>query len=209
MFLFLGFIATLIFMWKLIATMDSSNRFSIEESVANRIAELENKFNELDAYVDNLKEYVLNDESVLLGVKQLHPDATLPSYAHPGDSGMDIKAIETFTIAPGETKLVKTGIAMAIPKGYEIQVRPRSGLSLNTKLRVSNSPGTVDSNYKGEICIIMENTGWNYSGDIVITSGHRIAQLVLAKVETAAVGWVNSLEESNRNSDGFGSSGVN
>lgn len=90
-------------------------------------------------------------------IKRLHPAAVIPQYAKPGDSGFDLVAIEDVIIAPGETALVPTGLAFEIPEGYELQVRPRSGISLRTKLRVANSPGTVDSGYIGEVKVIVDN----------------------------------------------------
>lgn len=90
-------------------------------------------------------------------VKKLHPDAVIPKYAKPGDSGFDLVATEDVVIEPGQTALVPTGLAFEIPVSYELQVRPRSGLSLKTKLRVANTPGTVDACYRGEVKVIMDN----------------------------------------------------
>ena len=90
-------------------------------------------------------------------IKRLHPDAVIPKYAKPNDSGFDLVATEDVIIQPGETALVPTGLAFEIPTGYELQVRPRSGVSLKTKLRVANSPGTVDSSYRGEVKVIIDN----------------------------------------------------
>src|SRR5690625_4442372 len=90
-----------------------------------------------------------------LSVKKLHPDAVIPKYAKKGDSGFDLVAVEDMVIEPGETKLIKTGLAFEIPEGYEIQVRPRSGITLKTKLRVQL--GTIDSNYRGEVGVIVDN----------------------------------------------------
>src|SRR5574344_2884718 len=92
---------------------------------------------------------------------KLNKDAVIPTYAHTGDAGMDIRAIEDVELNPHETKIIHTGIAVAIPEGYELQVRPRSGLSLKTPLRVSNTPGTIDSGYRDEIGIIISNTSLN------------------------------------------------
>lgn len=105
---------------------------------------------------------------------------TLPAYAKPGDAGMDVRAAVDVTIAPGETKIVPTGLKLAIPVGYEIQVRPRSGLSLKTSARVPNSPGTIDSGYRDEVGIII----WNCSSHqpLEIKAGDRIAQFVLQEV---------------------------
>ena len=91
-------------------------------------------------------------------VEKMQEDAVLPKYAHDGDAGMDLYSVTDVVIQPGETVLIHTGLKFAIPVGYEVQIRPRSGLSLNTPLRIPNAPGTIDSGYRGEICIIMENT---------------------------------------------------
>jgi len=88
-------------------------------------------------------------------VKKMHPDAVIPKYAQQGDSGFDLVAVEDVIIEPGETKLIKTGLAFDIPEGFEIQVRPRSGITLKTKLRVQL--GTVDAGYKGEVGVIVDN----------------------------------------------------
>lgn len=95
----------------------------------------------------------------------LEDGAVAPTYAHSTDAGMDICANEDIVIAPGETKLIHTGIHMAIPEGYEVQIRPRSGLSLNTPLRVCNAPGTIDAGYRDEICVIMQNTSERFYTD--------------------------------------------
>ena len=97
-----------------------------------------------------------------LKIKRLSKDIEIPAYARVGDAGMDVRAAEDVLIAPGETKVVPTGICVEIPKGYEIQVRPRSGISLKTKLRVANAPGTIDSGYRGEIGVIVDNISRNY-----------------------------------------------
>lgn len=90
-------------------------------------------------------------------IKKLHPDAVVPKYLTPGSAGFDLVAVEDVVLEPGETKLVKTGLALELPLGYELQIRPRSGVTLKTKLRVANSPGTVDSDYRGEIGVIVDN----------------------------------------------------
>ena len=132
----------------------------------------------------------------------------LPAYAHAGDSGMDIRANETITLQPKETRLISTGIFVGLPEGYEIQVRPRSGMSLKTKLRVANAPGTVDEQYRGEICIIAENTSGSI--DFTIAKGERIAQLVLQevpKIEWRQVSSKDELGSTVRGEGGFGSTG--
>ena len=132
----------------------------------------------------------------------------LPAYAKQGDSGMDIRANLTIRLEPKETLLIPTGIYVGLPDGYEFQVRPRSGMSLKTKLRIANSPGTVDEPYLGEICIIAENT--HSSVEMNITKGERIAQLVLQEVPKCEWVQVFSREElgsSDRGTGGFGSTG--
>jgi dUTP pyrophosphatase len=131
----------------------------------------------------------------------------LPKYETSGASGMDVAAnlSEPLVISAGETKLIPTGLFVEILPGLEIQVRPRSGLSLKTKMRVSNSPGTIDSCYRGEIKVIAENIG----GDrIVINHGDRVAQLVLCPVITCVWEEVDELSTTDRGADGFGSTGV-
>lgn len=136
-------------------------------------------------------------------------DHGLPVYAKPGDSGMDVRANIDIEVRAGDTVLVPTGIHVGLPEGYEIQVRPRSGLSLKTKLRVANTPGTVDQSYTGEICIIIDNT--HYDVPSYITKGERIAQLVLMevpKIEWAPVPSVEELGTTERGAGGFGSTGT-
>lgn len=147
-------------------------------------------------------------------IKLLHPDAKVPTYATPGASGFDLVAIEDVRIRSGETKLIKTGIAVDVGYKYELQVRPRSGMSLKTNFRVANSPGTVDSDFRGEICVIMTNTGgmdWDainpwYKGRL-IKKGERIAQGVICPIEKAVMIVVDSLDNTDRGDGGFGSTG--
>ena len=139
---------------------------------------------------------------------EFNHDFGLPAYETLGAAGMDIRANEKVTLQPKETQLIKTGLFVAIPEGFEIQVRPRSGMSLKTKLRIANTPGTVDSDYRGEVCIIAENT--HGSVEMNITLGERIAQIVLQRVPL--IEWVHiaersSLNETIRGEGGFGSSG--
>ena len=140
---------------------------------------------------------------------ELNHEHGLPVYAHPGDSGMDIRANESIRLEPKETRLIPTGIRVGIPQGYEIQVRPRSGLSLKTKLRVCNAPGTVDEQFTGEICVIMENT--HGSVECNIAKGERIAQIVLQqvpKIEWVPVSIPAELGSTQRGEGGFGSTGT-
>lgn len=139
---------------------------------------------------------------------ELNHEHGLPVYAKPGDSGMDIRANEPITLQPKETKLIPTGIYVGLPEGYEIQVRPRSGMSLKTKLRVANAPGTVDSSYTGEICIIAENT--HSAVEMHIAKGERVAQIVLQEVPIIEWDQVFSREElgeTERGAGGFGHTG--
>lgn len=147
-------------------------------------------------------------------IVRLHPDAMIPTYGTDGAAGFDFYALEDVTIDPGQTKLIKTGIAMAIPEGYEVQVRPRSGMSLKTLFRVANAPGTIDSDYRGECCIIGHNAGMVTYNDLVdptieIKKGDRIAQGVLCEVPQANFQVVENLDETERGEGGFGSTGKN
>jgi dUTP pyrophosphatase len=129
----------------------------------------------------------------------------LPSYETEGAAGMDIRAAKALTIAPGERALVPTGFAMAIPHGYEVQVRPRSGLALKKGISVPNSPGTIDSDYRGELGVILINHG---ADEFVIAHGDRIAQIVVAPVQRARMVEVDALDDTSRGAGGFGSTGV-
>ncbi|MCZ8171077.1 MAG: dUTP diphosphatase [Novosphingobium sp.] len=128
----------------------------------------------------------------------------LPAYATAGAAGMDVISAEDVTIAPGGRHAVATGLALAIPDGYEVQVRPRSGLALKHGISLPNSPGTIDSDYRGELKIIVINHG---TEDFVFRRGDRVAQLVLAPVTRAAWVEVSSLDETARGAGGFGSTG--
>lgn len=150
---------------------------------------------------------------------------TLPSYARPGDAGMDVCAAEEVVLRPGETVIVPTGLKLAIPLGYEIQVRPRSGISYKTPLRLSNSPGTIDSGYRDELGIILTNTSCSIDGDpeqfftvstagnrqgtYRIQKGDRVAQIVLQEVPVMQLTQVDSVKEIGEDrGGGFGSTGV-
>jgi len=128
----------------------------------------------------------------------------LPAYATEGAAGMDVIAAEALTLAPGARHAVATGLALAIPPGYEIQVRPRSGLALKHGITVPNTPGTIDSDYRGELKVILINHG---SEPFAIARGDRVAQLVLAPVVQAAWLEVEHLDETTRGEGGFGSTG--
>jgi len=128
----------------------------------------------------------------------------LPRYATDGAAGMDVLAAEDVTLPPGGRHAVATGLALAIPEGYEIQVRPRSGLALKHGISLPNTPGTIDSDYRGELKIIMINLG---EAAFAISRGDRIAQLVLAPVVRAAWNEVADLDDTARGAGGFGSTG--
>ena len=136
-------------------------------------------------------------------------DVELPRYAKPGDSGFDLVAAEDTIIWPGETKVVPTGLAFEIPPGYELQVRPRSGMTRDTKLRVVL--GTIDSGYRGEVGVLIDNTEIPKAANMqahVIEKGTRIAQGVIAPVITAHFEEVDELSDSERGTNGYGSTGV-
>ncbi|MFM5884362.1 MAG: dUTP diphosphatase [Novosphingobium sp.] len=128
----------------------------------------------------------------------------LPAYATDGAAGMDVLAAEDVTLAPGARHAVATGLALAIPHGFEVQVRPRSGLALKHGITVPNTPGTIDSDYRGELKVILINHG---ADDFAVRRGDRIAQLVLAPVTRASWLKVEELDETARGAGGFGSTG--
>jgi len=168
-------------------------------------------------------------------IKRLSEDAVIPKYAHEWDAGVDLVASETVIITPGETKIIPTGLAIALPPNYEAQIRPRSGVTVKTKLRVQL--GTIDSQYRGPIGVIVDNFNFqsledyetvdgeyvvkgidgkydyctpdvNEAGAYIIRKGSRIAQAVINQVEQAQFQIVEELDETQRGAGGFGSSGV-
>ncbi len=134
-------------------------------------------------------------------------DLPLPAYATPGAAGMDLLAAvaEPITLAPGERALIPTGLAIALPPGYELQIRPRSGLALRHGILLPNSPGTIDEDYRGELQVILLNAG---TAPFAVESGMRIAQAVLAPVVRARWEQVAKLDDTARGSGGFGSTGT-
>lgn len=141
---------------------------------------------------------------VSIEIMKTHENAIIPKYANIGDAGMDIYAIEKMTIEPNTTVIIPTGLRMAIPIGYEIQIRPRSGMSSKTKIRIANSIGTIDSGYRGDIGIIFDNIG---NTPYTINIGDRIAQMVLNEVPVAEFQLVEKLDNTSRGNGGFGSTG--
>ena len=128
----------------------------------------------------------------------------LPAYATAGAAGLDIVAAEELVLAPGARAAVATGFALAIPEGYEVQVRPRSGLALRHGVTCLNTPGTIDSDYRGEVKVVLANLG---AEPFAVRRGERIAQLVPAPVQRATLTEVRSLDETARGAGGFGSTG--
>ena len=129
----------------------------------------------------------------------------LPAYASDGAAGMDVVAAESLTLRPGQRAAIATGMAFAIPPGWEIQVRPRSGLALKNGVTCLNTPGTIDSDYRGEVKVILANLGDEY---FEVKRGDRIAQLVPAQVQRAVLAEVDELDGTVRGSGGFGSTGI-
>lgn len=149
-------------------------------------------------------------EKILLKFKKIseeYSDIPLPAYSTEGSAGMDVRAAitENLIIQPGTIHMIPTNLQVEIPEGFEIQVRPRSGLAANYGIGILNSPGTIDSDYRGEIKIIMINLG---SEPFTIKRGDRIAQMVLSKYYKAEIEKVDHLSDSKRNSGGFGHTGL-
>jgi dUTP pyrophosphatase len=140
-----------------------------------------------------------------ISIRRLDPDVPLPSYSHPGDAGADLVTTEDVTLKPGERALVPTGIAIALPLGYAAFVHPRSGLAARHGLSIVNTPGTVDSGYRGEIKVALINHDLHEA--IVLSRGDRIAQLVIQRVEHAQFVEVEDLPDSPRGAGGYGSTG--
>lgn len=144
-------------------------------------------------------------DPIVVKIKQLHAHAVVPKYQTPGSAGVDLHASEDCEIWMGMQAIIPTGIAMSIPPGYEGQIRPRSGLAAKCLITVLNSPGTIDSDYRGEIKVIMINHG---EGLFRIKRGERIAQMVFTPVVRAQFQDVVDLDETARGAGGFGSTGL-
>jgi dUTP pyrophosphatase len=139
-----------------------------------------------------------------LGIRRLHEDAVVPDRAYDGDAGLDLAACERHELGPGERAVVGTGLAVEVPTGYAGFVQPRSGLAAKHGITILNSPGLVDSGYRGEVRIILLNT--DQAETFVVEPGMRIAQLVVQAVEAVELDEVGELAESERGARGFGSS---
>ncbi|MEA4943656.1 MAG: dUTP diphosphatase [Propionicimonas sp.] len=144
-------------------------------------------------------------DEVTIGLQRLDPEVPLPRYAHPGDAGADLAIAEDCTLAPGERRLVRTGIAVAIPTGWVGLVHPRSGLAARHGLTIVNAPGTIDAGYRGEILVCLLNT--DASQPIRLGKGDLIAQLVVQRVARAAFVLADELPPSVRGDGGHGSTG--
>lgn len=164
-------------------------------------------------------------EKTELIIEKCRDNAVIPTYANDGDAGMDLYSCEDIIIKPGQSVLVPTGIKMAIPYGYEVQIRPRSGISFKTPIRVPNAPGTIDCGYRDEVNVILYNASIREDasdeepftlsdkgmkhGTYKISKGDRVAQMVFAKVEYADLKVVESVAEIGQNrGGGFGHTGV-
>ena len=148
----------------------------------------------------------MSDDVINLPIKRLNPEVELPSYAYAGDAGLDLRANEDVELKPLERRLVATGLAIAIPEGYAGFVQPRSGLALRKGLSMANTPGLIDAHYRGELKVCAVNL--DPENAIHISKGERIAQLVIQKVPVVALIEVDDLDETDRGTGGFGSSGV-
>lgn len=142
---------------------------------------------------------------MIVKVKRLSPEAKMPKLEHEGDAGFDLYSVEDAVLKPMQRKLIGTGISIEIEKGYEAQVRPKSGLAIENGITMLNTPGTIDSGYRGEIKVIVINLG---EKEYRVEKGKKIAQIVFAKVETPKILEVNELEPSSRSNRGFGSTGL-
>ena len=148
----------------------------------------------------------MNSEHVNLTIKRLDEDVELPRYAYPGDAGLDLRSNADLVLEPFERKLIPTGLAIAIPEGCAGFVQPRSGLALKQGLSFPNTPGLIDSHYRGELKVVAINL--DPQNPILINKGDRIAQLVIQEVPVVNLVEVKELDETDRGSGGFGSSGV-
>ena len=144
-------------------------------------------------------------KTITLKLKKLDEGLPAPAYANPGDAGLDLYAAKDVTLQPGQRAMIPTGIAIAIPQGYAGFVQPRSGLAAQQGFSIVNTPGLIDSGYRGEIGVIGLNT--DTQNEIVIARGDRVAQLVIQEVPVVELLEVDELDETERSSGGFGSSG--
>ena len=140
-----------------------------------------------------------------LAFRRIHPDAALPAYAHPGDAGMDVRSVADMVGPAHGRALVPTGLVMLLPPMYEAQVRPRSGLAFKHGVTVLNTPGTIDAGYRGEVGVILFNSG---DEDFQVRKGDKVAQIVIAPVTRPEIVETDVVDETDRGAGGFGSTGV-
>lgn len=143
--------------------------------------------------------------TIKIDIKKLHEDAVIPTYGTEGAAGFDFYSIDDYVVDPGKTVIVKTGLAVAVPVGYYLVVVPRSGVSAKTGIRIANSPGTVDADYRGEVGVIVTNTS---NDTFTIDKGYRIAQGIILPYFQAQFNLVDELDETARGAGGFGHTGV-
>lgn len=228
----------------LLAQAINANGIAVEDMVQN-FAQLGKKIDTLESFSAQKKDFLkqlvnglgncisetqgVAKKYIQIPYEKCREGARMPEYAHIDDSGMDLYALEDYTIHPGETKLIPTGLKFAIPNGYELQIRPKSGRCLKTKLRVANTPATIDAGFRGEVCVIVENVEapiqdityeFDNNGHPIITSilhgvdhyihkGEKFAQLVLAEVPKVNFYLVDKvMEDTERADGGFGSTGL-
>src|SRR5690606_16467858 len=147
----------------------------------------------------------MSGEEVKIPIIRDEEDAYLPEYETPGAAGMDVRIIEDAELQPMERALIRTGLKIAVPIGYEAQIRPRSGMALKKGIAMANTPGTIDSDYRGEVKLIVIN----FSKDVVkLSKGERVAQMVIAPVVRAVWEETDSLPDTSRGEGGFGSTGT-
>ena len=148
-----------------------------------------------------------SERLITIPIERLNDEVRIPTYAHDTDAGMDVYALDDYTVEPNQTMVIPLGFKVAVPFGYELQIRPRSGMSAKTKIRIANAPGTIDSGFRGEVGVIIDNIA---DRPFYIVKGQRIAQMVLSEVPVASFYTVDSVEKftTDRAEKGFGSSGV-
>lgn len=163
-------------------------------------------YSAVESYYAALTLQVINRSNSVVGIELVHPNAKMPIYAHPGDQGADIYAIEDVVLEPHTYgNMIPTGLKLQIPNGWAVAIRPRSGMSKNTTARISNAPATIDSKYTGEVCILFDNIG---NEPVHISAGDRIAQFILEKNYQADFTQVEKVQDNaERGEKGFGSSG--
>jgi len=147
----------------------------------------------------------MENTKIKIKIKKINPEAIIPHYAHDGDAGMDVYSCEDVLINPDERKLISTGLTFEIPRGFEIQIRPKSGLALNNGITILNTPGTLDSGYRGELKVILFNTSKNIYN---VKKSEKIAQIILARYEEAEIEETTALTPTRRAEGGFGSTGL-